>query len=751
MENIYLILVIVLFALAISDLIVGVSNDAVNFLNSAIGAKAAPFKLIMVVAAAGILVGATFSSGMMEVARKGIFHPDQFAFSEIIVIFLAVMITDVILLDLFNTFGFPTSTTVSIVFELLGAAVAIAAFKISANDSQTIADMGVYINSDKALAIISGILVSVVIAFTVGAVIQYIARLLFSFNYQKRFKYFGAIFGGFAISSITYFMLIKGAKGSSLITADTLEWIKTHTSLIIFGSFVGWAILLQLLHWIFRLNILKVVVLAGTFALAMAFAGNDLVNFIGVPLAGYESYKAFMASGASDADGFAMSILKEPIQTNAWFLLAAGFVMVITLWTSRKARSVVETTLDLSRQDEGLERFQASHSSRFIVRAAMGLSNSIRKILPTPALAFINRQFTRSDELMAMEHKNKISFDMIRASVNLVVASILIAIGTSLKLPLSTTYVTFMVAMGSSLSDRAWGRESAVYRITGVISVIGGWFLTAIVAFTFAFLVASLIYWGGMLAIFALIAFAVFIVFRTHIIHKRIAKSREEEKEAYGAVDIRVFSELIASIVEKITNILEMNSRMINRTIHALADEDLKELKRIRKEIQELNLQSKKLKNNVNQTILLFKEESADAGPYYVQVIDYLREIAHCANYMVEPAYHHINNNHKGLTEEQESELVQVGQRIMAITERIISALANKRFDQIDSIIEDQTKILQMIQQLRKNQVKRIKADKGSTKSSVLYLDLLSETKNMMLYSVNLLKSMRDFVNSGRD
>lgn len=751
MENLYLILVIVLFALAISDLVVGVSNDAVNFLNSAIGARVASFRTIMIVAALGVLVGATFSSGMMEVARKGIFHPDAFFFSEIIIIFLAVMITDVILLDLFNTFGFPTSTTVSIVFELLGSAVAVAIFKVAANAEQTIADLGLYINSDKALAIISGILLSVVIAFMVGALIQYLSRLVFSFNYKKPLKYFGSVFGGLAIASITYFIVIKGAKGSSLISEDKVSWIMANTWMLMVASLLGWTILLQLLHSLFRVEILKIVVLVGTFALAMAFAGNDLVNFIGVPLAGYESYKAYLASGAGDPDSLLMAMLKEPIKTNPWFLLAAGLVMVATLWTSRKARSVVETTIDLSRQDEGMERFQSSPASRFLVRAALSLSASIQTLFPARTRRFIDRQFHRPEEIMVYEHRNRMSFDMIRASVNLVVASILIAFGTSLKLPLSTTYVTFMVAMGTSLADRAWGRESAVYRITGVISVIGGWFLTAIIAFTASFLVATLIYWGGTLAIALLIFAAVFIVLRTHIIHRRRAQEAEEDRLNYEYFEFKGLNDLIDNTVEKVTAILSQNARMVHRTIHALANEDLRELREVRKEVHSLNRRSKKMKDNVNKTIIQFKDDFLEAGPFYVQVVDYLREIAHCATYIAEPAYKHIDNNHKGLTKAQEDELDMVGRLVFQITDAMNLAMQEKRFDQLEDIILQQTHILAEIAALRKKQVKRIKDEKASSKSSLLYLDLLAEVKNLLLYSLNLMKSMRDLVNCARD
>ena len=448
MEQFYLILVVVLFALAISDLIVGVSNDAVNFLNSAIGSKAAPKWIIFTVASLGVLVGATFSSGMMEVARKGIFHPDMFFFSEIMIIFLAVMITDVILLDAFNTFGLPTSTTVSIVFELLGAAVAVSLVKIS-QAGASISELSNYINSSKALAIISGILLSVFVAFLVGAIVQYISRLVFSFKQHKTLKYYGSIFGGLSIAAMTYFMIIKGAKGASFMSKETVEFLKSNMIMILVYSFFGWTLLLQLLYWIFKIDIPKMIVLVGTFGLAMAFAGNDLVNFIGVPLAGFSSFKAWAASGGMSPDSFEMGMLSGKVPTPTYMLIIAGFVMIITLITSRKARGVVATTVDLSRHGEGDERFGSSLFSRTIVRSATTINKNIKRVLPNSVIKGIESRFEPNDELIDIPEYERPAFDKIRASVNLIVAGILISIGTSLKLPLSTTYVTFMVAMGT--------------------------------------------------------------------------------------------------------------------------------------------------------------------------------------------------------------------------------------------------------------------------------------------------------------
>ncbi|MCK4749357.1 MAG: inorganic phosphate transporter, partial [Bacteroidales bacterium] len=532
METYYIVIIVILFVFAISDLVVGVSNDAVNFLNSALGSKAAPFRVVMVIAALGIIIGVTFSSGMMEVARKGIFHPEMFYFKEIMIIFLAVMMTDMILLDIFNTIGLPTSTTVSIVFELLGAAVAITIIKVTGM-GEGMESVGEYINSSKALAIISGILLSVVVAFIVGAIVQYLVRMAFSFNYEKTYKYFGALWGGIAISAITYFILIKGAKGSSFMNPQSVLWIKTNTAWILLISFVGWGLLLQLLMSIFRINILKIIVLIGTFALAMAFAGNDLVNFIGVPLAGLESFKAFAASSVSDPGLFSMESLSAAVRTPTILLLLAGIVMVATLWLSRKAKSVAKTELNLSRQDAGSERFQSSLIARHLVRNAIGTANIFKIVLPRRLMKRVDRRFDQKAANKRMR-KEGLSFDLIRASVNLVVASVLVAFGTSQKLPLSTTYVTFMVVMGTSFADRAWGRESAVNRITGVITVIGGWFLTAFSAFTGAFLVALIIHFGGMPAIGILTLLAVFFLYKTTTHHRK----RRKEEELLNEVGI---------------------------------------------------------------------------------------------------------------------------------------------------------------------------------------------------------------------
>jgi len=742
METIYLVLVIVLFFLAFSDLIVGVSNDAVNFLNSAIGSKAAPFKVIMIIAALGVLVGATFSSGMMEVARKGIFHPEMFYFDEIMIIFLAVMITDVILLDLFNTMGLPTSTTVSIVFELLGAAVGVSLLKAVEQPDVSLYE---YINTGKALAIISGILLSVVVAFTIGAIVQYFTRILFSFNYQKSLKYYGSLFGGLSIAIITYFILVKGAKGSSFIDGEQRKWILEHALTIVGISFVGWTVLLQLLTMLVKVNVLKVTVLVGTFALAMAFAGNDLVNFIGVPLAGFSSFNVFAADPSSDPGMVSMEALQGSVNTPTLILLAAGVVMVITLWLSKKARGVVTTSLDLSRQDEGEERFQAFPFAQAIVRGSINFNNNIKKVVPDAVLRKVNSRFDRT----ALTYDEGVSFDLVRASVNLVVASIIISFATSLKLPLSTTYVTFMVAMGSSFADKAWGRESAVYRISGVITVIGGWFFTAFTAFTAAFIFALIISYGGMVAIAILIILAVTFVIRTHAIHKQRETSKEERKKAQ-AVDNKLSARenLLIKCNRSVLATLSSISKIYMDIIEGLYNEDRHTVRNIGKEVNTLRQNVKDNKSNLYITVNKLEEQDIDSGHNYVQVVDYIRELTRSIRSIYDQARQHVDNNHKSFTEQQHEELMNLARFISDYNYELAEIIKNHNYNNTDSIVTKNTELLDKIEQLRKVQVKRIKKEKDNTKRSLLYLAILFETKNMINDTMHIFKIQQRFIGS---
>lgn len=744
MESYYILIVAILIVLALSDLVVGVSNDAVNFLNSSIGSKAGSFKLIIIVAALGILFGTTFSSGMMEVARKGIFHPDQFFFSEIMIIFLAVMLTDVLLLDLFNTFALPTSTTVSIVFELLGAAVAVSLIKISML-GDSVGTLGNYINSNSALLIITGILLSVVIAFSVGLIVQWIVRVIFSFDYEKTYKYFGSIWGGIAISIITYFILIKGAKGSSFLTDEVVNWIMNNTSLILVLSFVGWTILLQFLYLFTRINILKIIVLVGTFALSMAFAGNDLVNFVGVPLAGLESLKSFLNSGISDPSLFSMSSLAGKIQTPTYILLLSGLVMVIALIKSKKARSVTATEINLSRQDEGYERFESSILARNLVRGVINFSTIVSNVIPTNVHRFIDKKFNQKP-FQVRKKKEGVSFDLVRASVNLVTASALIALGTSLKLPLSTTYVTFMVAMGSSLADRAWGRDSAVYRISGVITVIGGWFFTALSAFIGAFIMAYLIHLGGMYIIIALIFLLVFLLYKSFGIHKK----REMEKvltESAELTGVQINGEnILKSCNDNVIHTLTSVSQLYSKTITGLANFKRKSLVNTLEDIEDLNKRTKFLKNSLPKIIARLHEEDIESGHYYVQVIDYLTETVNSITYIAKPIFIYIDNNHKPLIPEQKVEITELRNNINDFFKTTILVLKEKGFINIDAILKDQHLLLESITKISKKQLKRIKNQESGTKNSTLYLNVMGETKSLLLFTINLIKAQRDFL-----
>lgn len=743
METYYLILVIVLFGLAISDLIVGVSNDAVNFLNSAIGSKVASRTVIMTIASLGILIGATFSSGLMEIARKGIFHPDQFLFSEIMIIFVAVMITDIILLDLFNTFGLPTSTTVSIVFELLGAAVAVAIINLSNINGETILDIGKYINSDKAFEIITGIFISILIAFSIGAIVMFLTRIVFSFQYHNRLKFFGAIWGSIAITAITYFMFIKGLKGASFVSENTLEWVMSNTLIIITISFIGWMILLQFLKSVFRLNIPRLIVLIGTFGLAMAFAGNDLVNFIGVPLAGLSSYQVYLKEGT---DSFLMAALNKPVQTQTFLLLLAGVVMTLTLWFSKKARSVTETEVNLGRQDEGTERFGSTAFSRMIVSLSIDINNLFLAITPKPLLTQINKQFTP----MEVQYKNKLdipAFDLIRASTNLTLASIIISFATSMKLPLSTTYVTFMVAMGTSLADRAWGRESAVYRITGVLTVIGGWFLTAVIAFVVAATFAVFIYYLEYVAVFILIAIAIFFVIRTHIMFKKSEKTKEMAFKLEQSEATLNKEDIISISKENINQFLDEVILVLKKTMKGIERESIKDLKSAKIQVKELDIRSKNLKNKLNITIKSLNNEDLEAGIFYIRSIDFIREIFYCLEFIVTPSHKHFINKHKPLTKHQNQELSEINQQIANLITRIKNALSGDLEDISQDIEISKKEILKTINKFSDNQIHRIKNKEiiGS-KSSVLFFNILEEAKNMTFFVTNLFAYQKDFL-----
>ena len=750
MESFYIILVVVLFALAASDLVVGVANDAVNFLNSAVGSKAAPKWMIFTMAAIGIMLGASFSNGMMEVARKGIFHPDMFFFSEIMIIFLAVMITDVVMLDTFNAFGMPTSTTVSVVFELLGASVAVAVVKIKQAGGSAIIELANYINSEKALAIITGILVSVVIAFTVGTFVQYVARLIFTFNYRGPMRYFGSIFGGLAISTITYFILVKGISDSAfaeikLSTGDTLSgWINNNVPKVMLYSFLGWTVVIQVLKWVFNLKILKLVVLVGTFALAMAFAGNDLVNFIGVPLAGFNSFNAWSAAGRPDPGGFSMEALAGEVDTPEYMLLISGLIMIITLITSKKARMVIATSVDLSRQSEGTEKFDSSPIARMIVKSTTQFSRKVTRIIPQGIIQKLDSRFVPFD-LSTAEDPEPPAFDKIRASVNLVVASALIALGTSLKLPLSTTYVTFMVAMGTSLADRAWDRDSAVFRVSGVIAVIGGWFLTALVAFSGAAFIAMLISLGGKFMVFVFVAVAIFVVLRTHfMLKKRNENTRVEQEDLIDVKD--PFEVIISKSMKQMSKAIVSSGYIVSLGIEGFLNEDRNKLKLAEKTSTDFLRRSKRNKEKGFSTVQVFSGVLIDSGHHYLQVMNYKRDMAHASHFMLEPILIYTKNNHKPFIAEQHTELIKLVSLVDQFFNMAQAVVKENKFEEIDPLVTERDKILDYLAKLEKSQIKRIKNKEVNSRNSVLFFKIIAEVKLLLLHTVNMLKSERDLI-----
>lgn len=744
METIYLGIVLFLFVLAIFDLVVGVSNDAVNFLNSAIGAKAASFKTIIFIAGVGVFIGAALSNGMMDIARHGIYQPQHFYFAEIMCILLAVMLTDVVLLDVFNTMGMPTSTTVSMVFELLGGTFALALIKVYSSEGTL--GLGDLINTDKALSVIMAIFVSVAIAFFFGMLVQWLARIVFSFNYQKRMKYSIGIFGGIAATSIIYFMLIKGLKDSSFMTAEYKTWIHDNTLMLVGAFFVFFTILMQILH-ICKVNVFKVIVLLGTFALALAFAGNDLVNFIGVPLAGYSSFMDYTANGqAAGADGYLMTSLLGPAKTPWYFLFGSGAVMVYALATSKKAHNVIKTSVDLSRQDEGEENFGSTPIARTLVRFSLTLANGISKIVPESTKQWIDSRFRKDEAIIA----DGAAFDLVRASVNLVLAGLLIALGTSLKLPLSTTYVTFMVAMGTSLADRAWGRDSAVFRITGVLSVIGGWFITAGAAFTLCFFVALIIYYGGTTAIILLIALAVFSLIRSQVMYKKRKekeKGNETLKQLLSSTDNNEVLRLLQTHTrEELGKVLAFTQENFERTSTSFLHENLRGLRRSMGAVKFEKQLIKQMKRTGtlamshldNNTIL-------EKGLYYYQGNDFASELVYSVGRLCEPCLEHVDNNFVPLDAIQKGEFADVTEDITYLLQVCRNRIVNNDYDGMETDIRKANDLNGQLAHLKREELQRIQSHTGSIKVSMVYLTMVQEAQNVVTYASNLLKVSRKF------
>lgn len=724
--EIFIFILVILFILAVSDLIVGVGNDAVNFFNSAFGSKVAPRHIILLVASIGIVAGTLFSSGMMEVARKGIFNPEHFYFNELMTIFLAVMLTDVILLDFFNTFGLPTSTTVSIVFELLGAAVAVSLIKIS-NNSEDLGEIITYINTSKAIAIISGILLSIVVAFTVGAVVQFFTRLVFTFDYKSKLNRYGGIFGGISLTAITFFIVIKGSKSASFMTEDIKMWISSNTVFLLLISFVVWAIIFQVLQFL-KVNILKIIVFVGTFALALAFAANDLVNFIGVPLAGLHSFQ--IAANSPEHGNLLMEALKGKIASDPWLLIAAGFVMIGTIYFNKKARSVLKTSIDLGRQHEGDERFESSLLARSLVRMNISLSDTVNKYSPAVIRNSINKRFINSERIPVDADGKPLSFDLLRASVNLMVASILISIATSWKLPLSTTYVTFMVAMGSSLSDRAWGRDSAVYRINGVITVIGGWFFTAFIAFTISGVFASIIYFGELTAIILLSLLAVYFVFRTHIIHKN--KSTEETSEEVFTIEeenpgLSSFTRIAA----KYSIYLETISTALISLFTAFTTFDRNAVKEAKDGSKAIKKSANKIVSDIVFAVRNLPDKEVKKGRRYGKMMGATQEISLNYRSMVDKMFVHIDNNHRPLNEEQNKQLIQLKSVVVIQIEK-----ANEYInapDKFEEFVNATAEVNEQILKIEENNVTilRNEGESFSTRGNMLYLDIISGLENI--------------------
>jgi phosphate/sulfate permease len=742
MSDVYLIIVLILFVLAILDLVVGVSNDAVNFLNSAIGSKVATRNMIMIVASVGILIGATFSSGMMEVARKGIFNPQYFFFAEIMIIFIAVMITDIILLDLFNTFGMPTSTTVSIVFELLGAAVAVSILKISAA-GEPLSTLGNYINTSSAILIVSGIFLSILVAFVIGSIVQYFSRLLFSFHIQKRMAWIGGIWAGLALSALTYFLLIKGIKGASFISDAFLDWVKHNTILLLGMSFVFWSIVMQVCISIFKLNILRFVVLFGTFALAMAFAGNDLVNFIGVPIAGLESFLAWSQSGI-EAGAFSMSVLNEPVRTKTFLLIGAGLIMVTTLWFSKKARSVTETEVNLSRQSEGAERFSPNWISKGIVRLSISARKELTKLLPITFKHKIEENFRPNHvKSTSISRDNQPAFDLVRASVNLTMASMLIAFATSLKLPLSTTYVSFMVAMGTSLADRAWGRSSAVFRIAGVLNVIGGWFFTAFIAFTGAAIFATIIHFFGIWGIGALFFLAIFLISRTYVLYTKKEKKKLAQKEMEKQMAELTTAEIIQETTERVASTLNLINKGYRYAIHGLIIEDRPLLKRSKKKMYQLKEENEVLFRQMYQLIKRIKEINGEASRVYVLFCDLAQDIIQSITKIVDICEEYIDNSLDPITAVESKPLLKFSQILEPYLSDLSKAIQQFQLKEVKKILKQKNDILMNLEEQLSLQVEDIKKETIGLRKSQLFMSILLETKDLVIVAASFAKLYR--------
>ena len=730
MDNIYLLMLVALALLAVVDIVVGVSNDAINFLNSAIGSKAISLRTIMIVASLGIFIGAVFSSGMMEVARKGIFNPGSFYFDEIMVIFMAVIITDILLLDFFNTLGLPTSTTVSIVFNLLGASIVMSLIKIGASDSETIADLSNYINTDKAITIISGILLSVVIAFSVGAFVQWISRVIFTFQFEKKIKNFGAFFGGIALTSITYFIFIKGLKGTPYYK-DLSGILKSNEILVVLVAFIIFTIFSYLFQKISQKSILLVIILVGTFGLALAFSGNDLVNFIGVTMAAYHSYEAWSVSGI-DPSLFSMEVLDKKVPAEPLLLFIAGGIMVVTLWFSKKAKSVAETEIGLSRQNDTHEKFKPNLVSRGLVNVFFGLSSAFSSVMPNSLKDKIEKSYERQSAFLITKDQsiNAPAFDMIRASVNLMVAGVLISIATAMKLPLSTTYVTFMVAMGTSLADRAWGRESAVYRVAGVVNVIGGWFLTALAALAASGVVVFLIQWNKVTMIPVLLLLTIILLVRNFIAHKN--KTTKVNPKQLKKSESSTVQGIIIESADNIVNVISRTDKIYANFLKGLSTQNSDLLKKSKKGVAKLDSEIEELRDNIFFFIKKLDETSVRGSNFYITILANLTDIAQSLDFISKKSYKHVNNQHQKLKFNQFKDLKEIEDRLAHLYKEIIDVFMSRKFERISFIIAQKEELVSFISEKIDAQIDRTRTEESSPKNTTLYFNILLETKDLL-------------------
>lgn len=746
METIYLGIVIFLFMLAVFDLLVGVSNDAVNFMNSAVGAKVANFKTIVIVAAIGVFAGAVLSNGMMDIARHGIFQPVNFSFYEIMCIMLAVMVTDVVLLDVFNTLGLPTSTTVSMVFELLGGTFILAILKI-VGDETGLLTLGDMMNTEKALSVIMGIFLSVAIAFIAGTFVQYISRLIFSFNYKKNLSWTIGIFGGIAVTSLSYFMLIKGLKSAPFMTPESLAWISENTTLLVTGCFITFTLLMQILHWC-RVNVFKIIVLLGTFSLALAFAGNDLVNFIGVPLAGFSAYTDYVANsnGVSIHD-FMMTSLMSSAKTPAIFLFASGLVMVYALATSKKAKNVIKTSVDLARQEEGDEMFGSSALARTIVRRANNINDFLKRVIPAGMRRWIDSRFNKDEVIL----ENGAAFDLIRAAVNLVLSGLLIIIGTTMKLPLSTTYVTFIVAMGTSLADRAWSRESAVYRITGMLSVIGGWFITAFVAFTICALVTFIMFYTSFVGMFIFIVVAVVLLVRSNIKYSKKEKAEQQDDIFKRMMTSKDKNEILAllrqHVKETLTSYITFSEDTYVKVTDGFIHEDLKSL---RKAMNATDDQKKMLKKRRRKELLGLRRIpitiAIEKNTWFHLGSNSCEEMLYCLKRICEPCKEHVDNNFNPISKDCVTEFLPVREELCRLMERTRTAIENNNYEEADDILAKGDVLKNSISSLRKQMMNRMQeADNASLKAFMVYLNILQESQELVSIWRHLLRASRFF------